>query len=108
MTYAASGTALAAVEGNPRYAFARADIRDAEALAAVFDRHRPDAVMHLAAESHSHRSIADPAGFIHTNVVGTFNLLKSARVLGGLFRRRLRSVLLPPPLVPLPVVCSHG
>src|SRR3546814_19944961 len=57
MTYAASGTALAAVEGNPRYAFERADIRDAEALAAVFERHRPDAVTHLAAESHVAPSI---------------------------------------------------
>src|SRR3546814_8187281 len=79
MTYAASGTALAAVEGNPRYAFERADIRDAEALAAVFDRHRPDAVMHLAAESHVDRSIDGPEDFIQTNVVGTFKLLQAAR-----------------------------
>ena len=79
MTYAASGTALEAVEGDPRYAFERADIRDADGLAAVFGRHRPDAVMHLAAESHVDRSIDGPEDFIQTNVVGTFRLLQAAR-----------------------------
>src|SRR5690606_31443442 len=59
--------------------FERADIRDAEALAAVFERHRPDAVMHLAAESHVDRSIDGPEDFIQTNVVGTFKLLQAAR-----------------------------
>ncbi len=79
MTYAASGTALASVDGDPRYAFERADIRDADALAAAFARHRPDAVMHLAAESHVDRSIDGPEDFIQTNVVGTFRLLQAAR-----------------------------
>lgn len=79
LTYAASGTALATVEGNPRYAFEQADIRDAAALADVFARRRPDAVMHLAAESHVDRSIDGPEDFILTNVVGTFRLLQAAR-----------------------------
>jgi len=79
MTYAASGTALASVEADPRYAFERADIRDAAALAAVFARHRPDAVMHLAAESHVDRSIDGPEDFVQTNVVGSFRLLQAAR-----------------------------
>ena len=79
MTYAASGTALAGVEGNPRYTFEQADIRDGDRLAEVFARHRPDAVMHLAAESHVDRSIDGPEDFIQTNVVGTFRLLQAAR-----------------------------
>ncbi|MEQ8396370.1 dTDP-glucose 4,6-dehydratase [Thalassobaculum sp.] len=87
MTYAASGTALASVEGSPRYVFEQADIRDADALADVFARRRPDAVMHLAAESHVDRSIDGPEDFIMTNVVGTFRLLQAARAhwetLGG-------------------------
>lgn len=79
MTYAASGTALTAVEDNPRYAFEQADIRDGDRLAEVFAQHRPDAVMHLAAESHVDRSIDGPEDFIQTNVVGTFRLLQAAR-----------------------------
>ena len=79
LTYAASGTALAEVEGSPRYAFEQADIRDADRLTGIFARHRPDAVMHLAAESHVDRSIDGPEDFIQTNVVGTFKLLQAAR-----------------------------
>ena len=79
LTYAASGTALAGVEDSPRYAFEQADIRDADRLTGIFARHRPDAVMHLAAESHVDHSIDGPEDFIQTNVVGTFRLLQAAR-----------------------------
>ena len=78
LTYAASGTALRSVEADPRYRFERADIRDADALARIFREHRPDAVMHLAAESHVDRSIDGPGTFIDTNIVGTFRLLNAA------------------------------
>jgi dTDP-glucose 4,6-dehydratase len=79
LTYAANLASLAMVEANPRYAFERADIADAEAVRAIFASHRPDAVMHLAAETHVDRSIDGPAAFIQTNVVGTTVLLEAAR-----------------------------
>jgi len=79
LTYAANLANVAEVADRPLYAFEQADIRDRAALDRVFARHRPDAVMHLAAESHVDRSIDGPADFIETNVTGTFNLLESAR-----------------------------
>ena len=79
LTYASNLENVAAVAENPLYAFERADIRDAAALARIFAEHRPDAVMHLAAESHVDRSIDGPAAFIDTNVVGTYRLLEAAR-----------------------------
>jgi dTDP-glucose 4,6-dehydratase len=79
LTYAANPESLAPIAGNPRYAFEQADICDAAALQRIFERHRPDAVMHLAAESHVDRSIDGPAAFIETNVVGTSILLEAAR-----------------------------
>ncbi|SFZ80664.1 dTDP-glucose 4,6-dehydratase [Devosia enhydra] len=79
LTYAACLDNVAAVEGSPLYAFAQVDIRDAGELEAVFAEHRPDAVMHLAAESHVDRSIDGPGRFIETNVNGTFNLLEASR-----------------------------
>jgi len=79
LTYAASGTALSGVEDSNRYAFERVDITDADALKRVFESHDPDAVMHLAAESHVDRSIDGPEDFIQTNIVGTFRLLQAAR-----------------------------
>ena len=79
LTYAASGTALAEIEDSNRYAFEQVDITDSAALKQVFETHDPDAVMHLAAESHVDRSIDGPEAFIHTNVVGTFRLLQAAR-----------------------------
>jgi dTDP-glucose 4,6-dehydratase len=79
MTYAASGTALRTVEASDRYAFEKVDIRDAAELKRVFETHDPDAVMHLAAESHVDRSIDGPEDFIQTNIVGTFRLLQAAR-----------------------------
>jgi dTDP-glucose 4,6-dehydratase len=78
LTYASSLEGLAAVEGNPRHHFEKIDICDADAVRAVFARHRPDAVMHLAAESHVDRSIDGPAAFIDTNIRGTFVLLEAA------------------------------
>ncbi len=78
LTYAASPAALAAVGSDPNYALEEIDIADKAALAAVFDSHRPDAVIHLAAESHVDRSIDGPAPFIETNIVGTSVLLDCA------------------------------
>ena len=79
LTYAACLYNVASVADNPRYAFERIDIRDRAAVEGCFARHRPDAVMHLAAESHVDRSIDGPADFIETNIVGTFTLLEAAR-----------------------------
>ena len=79
LTYAASPEALRSVESSPLYAFEHADIRDADAMRAVLDRHQPNAVMHLAAESHVDRSIDGPAAFLDTNVMGTLTLLQAAR-----------------------------
>jgi dTDP-glucose 4,6-dehydratase len=79
MTYAASEDALEAARHHPRHVLVQADIVDASAMRQVFATHRPDAVMHLAAESHVDRSIDGPSDFIQTNVVGTFVLLEEAR-----------------------------
>ena len=79
LTYAGNLESLESVENNPRYAFEQVDICDAKALAHVFEYHQPDAVMHLAAESHVDRSIDGPAAFIETNIVGTYTLLEAAR-----------------------------
>lgn len=79
LTYAGNLESLESVENNPRYAFEQVDICDAKSLARVFEHHQPDAVMHLAAESHVDRSIDGPAAFIETNIVGTYTLLEAAR-----------------------------
>ncbi len=79
LTYAANLASLAPVSQNPLYHFAKADICDAAAVAALFDRHAPDALIHLAAESHVDRSISGPGVFLHTNVIGTFTLLEAVR-----------------------------
>ena len=79
LTYAGNLESLQGVSSNNRYHFVRADINDAKAMQAVFERYGPDVVMHLAAESHVDRSIDGPSDFIQTNVVGTFTLLESAR-----------------------------
>ena len=78
LTYAANPSSLASIEG-PDYAFEKVDIRDGDAVTRVFEQHRPDAVMHLAAESHVDRSIDGPGAFVETNVMGTFNMLQAAR-----------------------------
>jgi dTDP-glucose 4,6-dehydratase len=79
LTYAACLDNVAGVAGMPGYTFVEADIRDAAALGRVFAQHAPDAVMHLAAESHVDRSIDGPAAFIDTNIKGTYTLLEAAR-----------------------------
>ena len=79
LTYAACLDNVASVADSPRYAFEQADIRDRDALARIFAEHAPDAVMHLAAESHVDRSIDGPLAFVDTNVAGTAALLEAAR-----------------------------
>jgi dTDP-glucose 4,6-dehydratase len=79
LTYASSLDSLAPVAGSNHYSFEQADIRDRDALDRVFATHAPDAVMHLAAESHVDRSIDGPGDFIQTNITGTFNMLEAAR-----------------------------
>ncbi|WP_428390184.1 dTDP-glucose 4,6-dehydratase [Lichenicoccus sp.] len=79
LTYAASKDALEEAHTHPRHTLVTADITDLATMQQVFATHRPDAVMHLAAESHVDRSIDGPAVFIQTNVVGTFSLLEAAR-----------------------------
>jgi len=79
LTYAGNLESLESVENNLRYTFEQVDICDAKALARVFEQHKPDAVMHLAAESHVDRSIDGPAAFIETNIVGTYTLLEAVR-----------------------------
>ncbi|AXX98558.1 dTDP-glucose 4,6-dehydratase [Profundibacter amoris] len=79
LTYAACLDNVADVAGDPAYVFEHADIRNRAALDGIFSRHRPDAVMHLAAESHVDRSIDGPGAFIETNVNGTYNMLEAAR-----------------------------
>ena len=79
LTYAGNLQSLASVSDNPRYAFEQVDICNRAELDRVFAAHRPDAVMHLAAESHVDRSIDGPAAFIETNIVGSYVLLESAR-----------------------------
>ncbi|MCK8787203.1 dTDP-glucose 4,6-dehydratase [Roseomonas sp. NAR14] len=79
LTYAGDRRSLRDCEGRPGFAFLEADIADGERMATAMREFRPDAVMHLAAESHVDRSIAGAAPFIHTNVVGTFALLEAAR-----------------------------
>ena len=79
LTYAACLDNVASVADSPNYAFEKADIRDPAALARIFRDHKPDAVMHLAAESHVDRSIDGPGAFIETNVNGTYNMLQAAR-----------------------------
>ncbi|MDB5456327.1 MAG: dTDP-glucose 4,6-dehydratase [Caulobacter sp.] len=78
LTYAGDLRSLDTVAGSNRYAFVQADVADAAAVRAVFEVHRPDAVMHLAAESHVDRSINAAGDFVRTNLVGTFVMLEEA------------------------------
>jgi dTDP-glucose 4,6-dehydratase len=79
LTYAGNLDSLAAINKSPNYAFERVDICNSTALEEVFVRHQPDAIMHLAAESHVDRSINGPGEFIQTNIFGTYNLLEVSR-----------------------------
>ena len=78
LTYAGNLASLAPVADHPRFGFVQADICDAGAVRAAFERFEPDIVMHLAAESHVDRSIDGPGAFIQTNIVGTYVLLQAA------------------------------
>ncbi len=79
LTYAANPVSLAPLEGSPRHRLVEADICDRDAVGAAFSAFKPQAVMHLAAESHVDRSITDPGAFIRTNVIGTQVMLDAAR-----------------------------
>jgi dTDP-glucose 4,6-dehydratase len=81
LTYAGHLVNLQKVSRHPKYAFEKVDLRDKAAVLAVVQKHAITHVMHLAAESHVDRSITGPGDFIHTNVVGTFNLLEACRAL---------------------------
>jgi dTDP-glucose 4,6-dehydratase len=79
LTYAGSTENVAEVADDPRYVFVHADLTDSEALDLALAEHAPDAVIHLAAETHVDRSIDAPAAFVRSNVVGTFELLEAVR-----------------------------
>jgi len=79
LTYAGNLASLKEVEGSDRYRFMQADICDRNAVDQAFASFKPDAIMHLAAESHVDRSIDGPAAFIQTNIIGTYTLLEAAR-----------------------------
>lgn len=79
LTYSAMPEALGAAADDPRYSFERADICDRAAVDAILERHRPVAIMHLAAETHVDRSIDGPGAFVRTNIDGTFTLLEAVR-----------------------------
>lgn len=79
LTYAGNLESLASVAANPRYRFVQADIADSTAVSKALAEFQPDAIMHLAAESHVDRSIDGPAAFIQTNIVGTYALLEATR-----------------------------
>ena len=79
LTYAGNLESLKNVASSKRYVFEQVDICDSSELSRVFSEQKPDAVMHLAAESHVDRSIDGPAAFIETNIVGTYSLLEAAR-----------------------------
>lgn len=79
LTYAGLPQNVAMVADHPDYAFEQVDIRNRPALDTVFAKHAPDAVMHLAAESHVDRSIDGPGDFVDTNITGTYNMLEAAR-----------------------------
>ncbi len=83
LTYAANRANLDPIASSNRFAFEEADIRDRAALDRILAEHQPDAVMHLAAESHVDRSIDGPAAFIDTNITGTYTLLEAARAWWG-------------------------
>ncbi|HMK56830.1 MAG TPA: dTDP-glucose 4,6-dehydratase [Dissulfurispiraceae bacterium] len=79
LTYAANLQSLTEIAGCRNYIFEKGDISEASEVEAIFSKYEPDGVIHLAAESHVDRSIADPSAFIQTNITGTFNLLEACR-----------------------------
>jgi dTDP-glucose 4,6-dehydratase len=91
LTYAANLSSLDCIAREPRYVFEKADICDRAALDAIFEKYQPDAVIHLAAESHVDRSITGSAAFVNTNFLGTYNLLEAARTYCGRRSAKLRA-----------------
>ncbi len=79
LTYAGNLESLKEIDQSDRYTFEQADICNSQAITAIFEKHQPDYIMHLAAESHVDRSIDGPAAFIETNIVGTYGMLEVAR-----------------------------
>ena len=79
LTYAGNLESLESISGNGRYQFEKVDICDRDALEKIFSQHKPNVVMHLAAESHVDRSIHGPGDFIQTNIIGTYTLLEAGR-----------------------------
>ncbi|REF25598.1 dTDP-glucose 4,6-dehydratase [Xenorhabdus cabanillasii] len=79
LTYAGNLESLKEIDHSPRYSFEKADICDRNALDCILEKYQPDAIMHLAAESHVDRSISGPSDFIETNIIGTYTLLEAAR-----------------------------
>ena len=79
LNYASCLTSLSSINHEANYIFEQVDIRDRLKVNELFEKHLPDAVMHLAAETHVDRSIDSPADFIETNIIGTFNLLEASR-----------------------------
>src|SRR4051812_39854937 len=78
LSYAANPASLSEIAGHPQYEFVRADISDGRPIRKLVQAFAPDAIVHLAAESHVDRSIDAPANFIETNVLGTYTLLEAA------------------------------
>ncbi|MEX1033258.1 MAG: dTDP-glucose 4,6-dehydratase [Cellvibrionaceae bacterium] len=91
LTYAGNMDSLGAARHDPRHMFVQLDIRDRTAIERLFHEHRPNAVMHLAAESHVDRSIEGSAVFVETNINGTHSLLEAARAYWGSLEGRARS-----------------
>ena len=79
LTYAGNLESLQNIAASRRYSYQQVDVCDGSTLSRIFEKHKPNLVMHLAAESHVDRSIDSPADFIETNIIGTFNLLEAAR-----------------------------
>jgi dTDP-glucose 4,6-dehydratase len=84
LTYAGNLENLKSIEGNPNYKFIKANLCEKEKIGEIFSSEKPDVIVHFAAESHVDRSILGPEEFIQTNVLGTFNLLESARQNGNI------------------------
>ncbi len=84
LTYAGHESTLNDVKNNPNFSFVKGDVADRAMARELMDRHRPDSVVHFAAETHVDRSIDDPSHFLRTNIMGTFELMESARLQKGL------------------------
>ena len=80
LTYAGNLESLISIENKSRYIFKQVDVCNSDEVSRVFYVHKPDLVIHLAAETHVDRSIDDPSKFIHTNIIGTYLLLEAVRI----------------------------